>query len=158
MNLLIIGAGQYGMVAKEIAIELGYKDVAFLDDNSSLAIGKISDVDKFDGDVIIAIGNSYVRETQINHLLSFNRLVTLISPHAYVSPSAKINSGCIIEPMAVVHTGAKIGNGCIISAGAVVNHGCVLEDFCHIDCNATVMKSAVVPKGTKIESNTSFSA
>ena len=40
-NLLILGAGQYGQVAKEIAEETGYFDkIAFLDDNSEQAIGK----------------------------------------------------------------------------------------------------------------------
>lgn len=153
MELLIIGAGQYGMVAKEIAEELGYH-VSFLDDNSEFAIGKTSEVNRFRGDVVVAIGNPDIKNRFISQ--SYDRVVSLISPRAYISPSAIIGKGCIVEPMAVVNTGSILNDGCFISAGAVVNHGCVLEDFCHIDCNATVMNSAIVPKGNKIEANTSF--
>lgn len=152
MNLLIIGAGQYGLVAKEIAEELGYH-VDFLDDNSKLAIGKPSEVDRFRGDVV-AIGNLNVKKKFIPEFK--DRLVSLISPKAYIAPSARIGVGCIVEPLAVVNTGARLGDGCFVSAGAVVNHDCVVGDYSHVDCNATVMKSAVVPEGTIIASNTSF--
>ena len=43
-NLLILGAGQYGQVAREIAEAMGlFEHISFLDDNSSAAIGKLSD-------------------------------------------------------------------------------------------------------------------
>ena len=43
-RLLIIGAGQYGFVAKETAEAIGCFDViSFIDNNSSLAIGKTED-------------------------------------------------------------------------------------------------------------------
>ena len=154
-NLLIIGAGQYGMIAKEIAEELGYEKIDFLDGKSDKAIGTPDDVDKFEGDVIVAIGNAEVRGRMLEKI-DKSRVVSLISPHAYVSPSAVVSPGCVVEPMAVVHTGAKVGIGCFISAGAVVNHDCVLEDCCHIDCNSSVMKASTVPAGTKVESNMSW--
>ena len=47
-NLLIIGAGQYGMLTKELAESLNFYDkIDFLDDNNPIAIGKINDYDKF---------------------------------------------------------------------------------------------------------------
>ena len=78
------------------------------------------------------------------------RIVSLVSPKAYVSPSAQIMTGCIIEPMAVVHTSCVICPGCIISAGAVVNHATTCCDGVHVDCNATVDGYCLVPAGTKI--------
>lgn len=154
-TLLIIGAGQYGMIAKEIAGQVGYTTVSFLDSSSPKAIGVPDDVDKFEGDVIVAIGNAEVRGRMLEKI-DKSRIVSLISPHAYVSTSAVVSPGCVVEPMAVVHTGARIGFGCFISAGAVVNHDCVLEDCCHIDCNSSVMKASTVPAGTKVESNMSW--
>lgn len=77
-------------------------------------------------------------------------IASLVSPKAYVSPSAEIMSGCIIEPMAVVHTGCVICTGCIISAGAVVNHATTCCDGVHVDCNATVAGYCIVPAGTKV--------
>lgn len=50
-NLLIIGAGQYGALAKEIAeVMKCFEKIDFLDDNSELAIGKISEMEKIAGD------------------------------------------------------------------------------------------------------------
>ena len=43
-NLLIIGAGGHGKVVAEVAEACGYENIAFLDDNSPEAIGKISDM------------------------------------------------------------------------------------------------------------------
>lgn len=41
-NLLILGAGQYGDVAKEMAEAMGcFGKIDFLDDNNELVIGKM---------------------------------------------------------------------------------------------------------------------
>ena len=45
MKLLVIGAGGYGRLAKEIAILNGYEIVDFLDDNSPLAVGKVDELE-----------------------------------------------------------------------------------------------------------------
>lgn len=50
-NLLIIGAGPLGAIAKEIAEEMGtFQKIDFLDDDSDLAIGKFSDIERFAGE------------------------------------------------------------------------------------------------------------
>ena len=46
-SILIIGAGGHGQVVAEIAEDCGYLKIAYLDDNSDLAIGKINEMDKF---------------------------------------------------------------------------------------------------------------
>ena len=64
-NLLIIGAGQYGVMIKESARALNiYDKIAFLDDNSDEALGKISEYEKFVQTykcAIVAIGDSNIR-------------------------------------------------------------------------------------------------
>ena len=161
-NLLIVGAGVYGLVAKEIAESMGcFENIAFVDDNAKTTpngikvIGKVSDIENLVSDyynVIVAIGNPEVRLGLIHKIEEEIpcRIVTLISPKAYVSQSAQIGKGCIIEPMAVVHTGCVISTGCIISAGAVVNHASMCCDGVHVDCNATVEGYCLVPAGTKV--------
>lgn len=155
-NLLIIGAGQYGYVAKEIAEADGcYDKISFIDNNSPLAIGKTDELESFVfnyANAFVAIGDSRIRLEIFDKL---NRLgyqqITLIHPKAYVSPSANIGNGCIVEPNAVIHSNVSVGMGCLISAGAVINHDAVVEDGCHIDCNATVTARSVVNAGTKVE-------
>ncbi len=63
MNLLICGAGQYGKAAKELAEASGrYEKCLFLDDNSPLAIGKLTDVEKYPHlEIFVAIGNPALR-------------------------------------------------------------------------------------------------
>ena len=154
MKLLILGAGEYGHLVKELA-KNKYEIIDFLDDNSVEAIGKL---DKYQSlkdeykNAVVAIGNPEVRMMWIRKLLDVGYTIpTLISNQAYVSPSAIIDLGCIIEPMAVIHTGAKIGKGTIISTGAVINHNSVVEDGCHIDCNAVVGADAHVTTGAHLE-------
>lgn len=148
MNLLILGAGEYGQLVKELARN-HYSTIDFLDDKSYAAIGKFEDYKKFVGEyeAIVAIGNNDVRLAWINKLEESGFIIpTLISPQAYVSPSAIVECGCIIEPMAVINTNAKVEKGSIISAGAVVNHNALVKQGCHIDCNAVVGADAVVPE------------
>ncbi|MBR2011008.1 MAG: hypothetical protein IKA06_04620 [Clostridia bacterium] len=161
-NLLVVGAGIYGLVAKEIAESMGcFEKIAFVDDNAKTTpdgievLGKVSDIEDLVCEyynVIVAIGDSGVRLNLIQRLSEKVpcRIVTLVSPKAYVSPSAQIEKGCIIEPMAALHTGCVIRIGCIISAGAVINHASMCCDGVHVDCNATVEGYSHVPAGTKI--------
>jgi len=148
-KLLILGAGEYGQLVKEIARNK-YPVIDFLDDNSNAAIDKIDDMAKYrlDYDAIVAIGNSEKRKELYEKLeaLKFN-IVTIVSPRSYVSKSASIEPGCVIEPMAVVNTGAKIKRGTFVNAGAVVNHNAIVNEFCQIDCNAVVGANAEVPAG-----------
>ena len=161
-KLLIVGAGQYGRLVKEIALDTGaFEQIDFLDDKSSSAIGKVSESRSFIGKydcAIVAIGNPTVRLKLLNELEGFFDISPLIHPRAYVSPSAEIGLGSVIEPLAVVHTEAKLGLGCIISAGAVVNHAAKCAEGVHIDCNATVAGYAEVPAETKVESGKVFRA
>lgn len=166
-NLLIVGAGVYGLVAKEIAESMNCFDkIAFVDDARKITpdgietVGGTCDIKTLINDyqnVVVAMGNPSVRISLLQKLESLScEIVTLVSPYAYVAPSAQIGKGCIIEPMAVVHTQARLCKGCLISAGAVVNHASVCEEGVHVDCNATVIGDTVVPFGTKVCSGQVF--
>ncbi len=167
-NLLIIGAGIYGVVALEIAGEMDcYDEIAFVDDgatqtpNGIPVIGKTVDLPTL-GDrythAIVAIGNPEVRLSLLRKIKEETTLsvATLVSPRAYISPTAQVMEGSVIEPMAVVHTGVIIAGGCLISAGAVVNHAAMCCEGVHVDCNATVAGYTVVPAGKKIGSGEVF--
>ena len=153
-KLLILGAGEYGKLVKELASDM-YSQIDFLDDKSELAIGKFSDYRDFVNDydnAIVAIGNSVVRMVWITKLIEAGyKVPTIISDRAYVSPSASIDIGCVIEPMTIINNDAKIERGCLISSGAVINHNAVVEEGCHIDCLSIVGAAAVVPAGTHLD-------
>ena len=149
MNLLILGAGEYGKLVKELARNK-YTTIDFLDDKSEAAIGKLEDYKNL-GDkylnAVVAIGNNEVRMEWLGRLKEAGyNLPILLSERACVSPSAVIEEGCIIEPLSVINANAKVEKGTIISSGAVVNHNALVKQGCHIDCNAVVGADAVVPE------------
>ena len=154
-GLLILGAGQFGMMVKEISeATKEYNKIDFLDDANPIAIGKLQDLMSFVGKyeyAIVAIGNPGIRQMYTDKAKEYFKIATLVSPDAYVSPSAVIGEGSIIEPMAVIQTGATVGNGCIVSSGAVVRHNANVGNYSHLDCNSVVCSNSAVEDGTKIQ-------
>ena len=153
-NLLIVGAGQYGFFVKELAQSIEtYERIDFLDDRNPCAIGKTTEIECFSSNyhsAIVAIGNADIRLSLFEKLCENNFCVPiLVSPQAYVSPSAELGAGTIVEPMAVVQSGAKVGKCCLIASGAVVKHNAIVEDGCYIDCNSVVAAGEIVPFKTK---------
>ncbi len=155
-NLLIIGAGQYGCVVKEIAeATKRFKCIDFVDDFSQVAVGTTADLGllfrKYAW-ACVAIGNTDMRMRVLQQLKEIGYIgTTLIHPSAYISASAHIGEGSIVEPHVIVQANARIGNACLISSGAVINHNAIIEDGCHIDCNATVGARCIVKEKTKVE-------
>lgn len=155
MNLLIIGAGGHGKVVKEIAEAMGYSNIAFLDDNSSDAIGKVENsrffLDAFQ-EAFVGIGNNKLRGELLTRLEHEGFTIpVLIHPTAYVSNSAVIGKGTVIEPKAIVNANSKVGIGCIISVGAIVDHDVILEGCVHVNAGAICKAGSLVVKETKLE-------
>ena len=99
-TILIIGAGEYGHLVKELAEDSGYEKIAFLDDNSPEAIGTVADATKWKDDYaefVVAIGNPAVREAVVEALEGMFCLATLIHPAAFVSRSAIVGARAVVE-------------------------------------------------------------
>lgn len=142
-NLLILGAGQYGMVAREIAESMGsFEKIDFLDDHKEFAIDKLTNYEKYAAEytyAIVAIGNAETRLSYIQKLEeACFRIAILVSPRAYIAPSAQLMKGSIIEPMAVIHANAVVAVGVIVCAGAIVNHNAAVGDGCLLQCGSVV--------------------
>lgn len=154
-NLLIIGAGGHGRVVAEVAEDCGYTQIAFLDDNSPDAIGKIADLEKFRNQfeyAFVGIGNNRFRAELIDRLEKAGFTVpALIHPTAYVSRTAVIGKGTEIEPKAIVNANTTVGAGCIIQIGGIVDHNVVLGDCVHINAGSIVKAGAEVAAYTKLE-------
>ena len=154
MDLLIVGAGGYGQLVRELAILSGYEKIDFLDDNNDKAIGKVSDYYKYVDykNIIVAIGNPDIRESILKNIEEKFNLVTLIHPKAVISDSAVIEKGCVIEANAVISSNTMVCKASFVNAGAVVNHNAIVREFCQIDCNAVVGAGKEVLAKTKVES------
>ncbi len=154
-TLLILGAGQYGQVVKEIAFATGrYDKIDFVDDNSPNAIGKLSQIFTVEYDeAIVAIGNPLVRKEWAEKI---ERLATLVHPLAVIAPSAKVGKGCIVEAGAVISSNASLEEGTIVMANAVVGHNAKVGAYCKVKYNATIFEGCEVPPLTQVESNSVY--
>lgn len=151
-RLVIIGAGGHGRVVADIAKLRGYKDIVFLDDaDVAIASGKVLDYKKYaeDGDFIVAIGNSHIREN-IQTMLESNdcNIVTLIHPNAVIGSDVLIGTGSVAIAGAVINTGARIGRGVILNTCCSVDHDTVVGDYCHISVGTHLAGHVTVGRGS----------
>lgn len=163
MNLLIIGAGGFGKVVKELAAP-AFSRIDFIDDREdadSAVVGSIKDLkergeefkEKYD-EVAVSIGDNQLRGQLIEALINQGfRLATIVSPLASISPSSSIGVGSIVSPFARVNANSVVGRGVILSSGAVVDHNAIVEDYSLIDSNAVVETGVKVGKGSYLIPN-----
>lgn len=156
-RLVILGAGGHGKVIVDIALKIGYTDIAFADDNvvggcmNYPVICKCSDIElQNDGntDFVIAVGDNEIRK-RIAEQHNVN-WVTLIHPAAQVGVNVKIGAGTVVMACAVVNPCAMIGNHCIINTGVVIEHENVIEDYVHISPKVSLGGNVQIGKKTHI--------
>ncbi|HYP86213.1 acetyltransferase [Variovorax sp.] len=147
-QLALLGASGHGKVVAESALAAGWGMVAFFDDSwpQSAANGRWSVVGdtahlmarlaEFDG-VLVAIGNAAVRVRKQEDLRQAGaKLVSVVHPRAWVSPSATLGAGSVVMPGAVINADAVLGLACIVNTGASVDHDCRLAEGVHISPGA----------------------
>lgn len=158
MRLVILGAGGYGQTVCDVAAQSGrYEKIVFLDDNATgeNIVGKCGDFACFiDGNTELypAFGNNEGRISFIERLEEKGASVpTIIHGTAYVSPTARVEKGCVVLPNAVINTGTVVEKGCIINCGAVVDHGCIIEKGVHVCLGAIIKAENKIPAFMKVE-------
>jgi len=154
-KLLIIGASGHGKVVADIAMKSGYEEIAFLDDDKYVkfcmgfpVVGTTDSIDnKEESDVVVAIGNSIIREKLQQKLCDKGlNVVTLIHPSAVIGQEVSIGIGTVIMAGTVVNPGTKLGKGCIINTGATVDHDNEIGDFAHISVGSHLAGTVKVGK------------
>lgn len=157
-SLIIIGASGHGRVIADIASQVGYKMIRFLDDKDLSycgkykVIGKVKDFEKYlDSDFIIGIGNSRIREHFQEMITKANgKFTTLVHPKAVVAEDVLIGQGSVIMAGAVINTGTIIGEGVIINTCSSVDHDCKVMKYSHIAVGAHLSGTVFVGKNTWI--------
>lgn len=165
-NLLILCDSAYGTVAKEIVLSMGcFEKVDVLNqyfgvpetegEYHEISVGKLEDYEKFAGAysyAVAAFEDSHTRLAWSDKLIEAGfAIISLISPKAYVSPSAQINQGCIIEPLAGVNSNASVGACCIIKMGALINHNSVVAEGCCCENYSIIKTGAYVEPHRLVE-------
>jgi len=159
-DIVIIGAGTYGVVIADLAFRCGYNVIGFLDDDEKkwgsdidgiLTSGPIAislPLLPQEIAVAVAIGDNEERA----RLLEVARendysTPTLISPLAMVSRSAKIGSAVYLHDASHVWVKSEIGDGTILSPFASVAHHTILEKGCFVSTKASIGASIYVEQG-----------
>ncbi len=168
-QIILIGGGGHCLSCIDVLrLENKYEIVGILDTpdkigNTLLGIKVIGTDEDIPGLVnkyknfLITVGQikSSEKRIRIFNIVKQNGgiLPVIVSPKAYVSPSALIEQGTIIMHNSLINAKAVIGKNCIINTGALVEHEVMIGDFCHISTHATVNGQVTIGKNSFIGSN-----
>lgn len=147
-KLLLVGAGGFGKVVLEHASK--EYECAFVDDapnngsdiNGSKVVGKISDIGSLFGEykkLIVTIGNNKLREKIYENARKIGyEFPNIIVPSAYISPYAKIGSGCIFLNKVVIQNDTVVGDGVILNPGVEIHQQSTVGNHVLIYANSVV--------------------
>jgi UDP-perosamine 4-acetyltransferase len=100
------------------------------------------------GRAFIAIGANRLRQRLAAHALDLGyALVNAISPHAVLSPSAKLGQGIAVMAGVVVNAEAVIGDLAILNTGATVDHDCRIGAAVHLAPQCALAGNVLVGAG-----------
>lgn len=152
-TLYLYGASGHGKVVAEIAEDLGFESICFVDDNQDLKniwdYYVIQQLPENPVSIVLSLGNNLTRKklSEIHPNLSYQ---TLVSPKSHLSKRAKIGYGTVVMSGVTINTEVIIGNHVILNTNSSIDHECVIGDFVHISPNASLAGNVEIGEGTHI--------
>lgn len=178
LKLGIYGTGGFSLEVFDLIIDIYSttnfnidENVFFIDDLNSkknhlgLKVIKSSDINFEKTEIIIAIGNSVVREKIVNNLPSEAIYGTLIHPSSYISPSAKIGKDVIISHQCVISSNVQLSSHSHLNFQTCIGHetklgkfftsapGVKLSGNCNIGKNVYFGTNSCTVQGVNIKDN-----
>lgn len=131
----------------DAAMEAGYREIAFLDDQAEDVLdGKFQVVGKFAaaGDHLgrwkhaaLGIGNNAPRLRLFHHLKSLGFLMpSIVHPSAITSRFSEIGDGSFVAAGVIINAGAVVGPAVILNTAATIDHDCILAEGVHVSPGA----------------------
>jgi UDP-perosamine 4-acetyltransferase len=152
-DLVIFGAGGHAKVVIETCIGTPFRPVACLGASrwTSLVGVPVESEDAAEQwrdrgarFAFVAIGNNEVRERVAARVTGLGfELATIVSPHAWVSPSVKLGPGTVVMAGAIIQVEASIGACGIVNTGASIDHECMLGRAVHAAPHSTLCGNVV---------------
>jgi sugar O-acyltransferase (sialic acid O-acetyltransferase NeuD family) len=87
---------------------------------------------------VLAPDNPSLR-ARLTDRYGIDRLETIVSPGALVSPTATIGHGATIQAHVSIMSNAVLGRACKVHEGATIHHDCQVGDFCCIAGGARLL-------------------
>lgn len=143
-GLYVLGFGGHARSVADIALSMGIRQLAFVDDNARAGeafaghpVVRHLPVSPAAGWLVFpALGDNARRRALCDEQTL--TLATLVAPDASIGIESVIRAGVLVARHAHVGPAARIGQGAIINTGAVIDHETQIGDFTHISINATV--------------------
>ncbi|MBL1241822.1 MAG: acetyltransferase [OCS116 cluster bacterium] len=168
-QLLLIGGGGHCRSVIDVIEQHAEYEIAGIIDNPTMVGKSLMGYKYLGGDddlpqlfetykyALVTIGqieNADKRITLFNLLSTIGyQMPVIISPLAYVSKHAEIDSGSVVMHHALVNAAATIGKNCIINSKALIEHDCHVGDHCHISTGAILNGGVTVQKNSFVGSN-----
>lgn len=166
--LLIGGGGHCKSVIDVIEMEGSYTIAGIIDQKELIGqkvlgyevIGCDDDLEElFDHFKYAIVTVGQIKSPDVRIKL-FNRLKTIgyelpviISPRAYISKHATVDTGTVVMHDALINANVAVGKNCIINTKALIEHDSVIGNYCHISTGAVINGGTVVSQGTFFGSN-----
>lgn len=163
--LLVYGASGHGKVVADTARAAGFERVAYADDDESKrglrlaganveAIGQdeaLAWLGQHRGAFVVGIGHNRIRERVATGLEERGAEAgTLIHPHAWVSPTVRLDPGTVVFAGVVVQAEARVGRHTILNTSCSVDHDCVIEDFVHLSPGVHLGGAVTIDRGAHL--------
>ncbi len=160
-------AGHAGVVFNTLTLLSDHSIAGFLDKNPHVErpsdypiLGSTEELPELGGieGAVVAISDNVGRAAVSRRLKEKGlKLLTLIHPHAFLTPGVLVGEGTFIGPGAVINANVRIGNNVIISAGCVVNNDVIIEDGVYVgpgtvvDSRARLREACFIDAGHRIK-------
>jgi len=166
--ILLGGGGHCKSCIDVIEQEAKYEIMGILDQESLVGeellgyffIGTDADIETYVNkgySFLVTVGqikSPEIRKKLFRKLLALQaKIVTIISPRAYLSKHASIGEGSIVMHDALVNADARIGENCIINSKALIEHDATIEAHSHISTAAVVNGGVIIKEGSFFGSN-----
>lgn len=158
--IVIVGAGGHAKVCIELLRAMGEQIAVCVgtDDSVTACLGVPvvigdSNLSRLRGEgyarLFVALGPNRLRARLAAHARELGyELVNAISPHAVVSPSARVGDGVAIMAGVIINADARIGDLAIINTGASVDHDCIIGAAVHLAPQCALAGAVEVGDGT----------
>ena len=166
VELIIIGAGGFGLEVFWLAERLGYEVIGFLDDiqdqdkeviSGKKILGKVSDWQTFkESQFTLAVGAPVGRKKIYNKMTEASAkplFATLIDPFARVGINVNIGEGSIICAGVVLTAQINVGIQTIINLNCTIGHETKIGDFVTIAPLTAISGRVII--GENVELGTS---
>lgn len=153
-KLVIVGCGETCSIAMEIAVSQGsYEICGFSQEAASseqgshlgLPLVPLQDIRTYfppeEYQVFVAISFVWLNQSRCRIYQQLNAqhyvFANIISPLAYVSPSAQLGNNLLIYDFASVGTSSIIGNNATLCSHSIVSHSSHIGAHCYLAAGAT---------------------